>query len=44
MSQVAGAENPSAALAFGRKVKAAVVDVINNEKRPGGALYRRMSA
>ena len=33
-----------AALAFGRKLKAAMVDVINNEKRPGGTLYTRASA
>jgi lambda family phage tail tape measure protein len=44
MGQTVGADNPAMALAFGRKVKAAVVDVINNEKRPGGALYRRMTA
>ena len=44
MNQQQGAADPSAALAFGRKVKAAVADVIAQEKRPGGSLYQRMSA
>jgi hypothetical protein len=39
MNQTAGAPNPTAALDFGRKVKAAVVAVIANEKRPGGSLH-----
>ena len=38
MGQTQGAANPSAALDFGRKVRAAVVAVIQNEKRPGGTL------
>jgi hypothetical protein len=44
MKQAQGARDPSAALEFGRKVKAAVVDVIANEKRPGGSLYSRKTA
>jgi lambda family phage tail tape measure protein len=44
MGTTAGASDPAAALAFGRKIKAAVVDVIHNEKRPGGSLYQRMTA
>jgi lambda family phage tail tape measure protein len=32
------------AVEFSRKVKAAVLDVVNNEKRPGGTLYVRKSA
>jgi hypothetical protein len=43
MGQTQGTSDPSAALAFGRKIKAAVADVIANEKRPGGSLYVRMS-
>jgi hypothetical protein len=43
MGQTQGAADPTAALAFGRKIKAAVADVIANEKRPGGSLYQRMS-
>jgi hypothetical protein len=39
MKQAEGARNPSAALEFGRKVRAAVTEVILNEKRPGGSLY-----
>jgi phage-related minor tail protein len=38
MGQTVGASNPSQALDFGRKVRAAVVAVIQNEKRPGGTL------
>jgi hypothetical protein len=30
----------SDAMEFGRRIKAAVVDVIHNEQRPGGSLYR----
>lgn len=41
MKKAEGARDPSAALEFGRRVKAAVVDVIQNEKRPGGTLYAR---
>lgn len=44
MGTTAGTGDPASALAFGRKIKAAVVDVISNEKRPGGTLYARMSA
>jgi hypothetical protein len=44
MSQTQGASDPSSALAFGRKIKAAVVDVIQNEQRPGGTLYSRVTA
>jgi lambda family phage tail tape measure protein len=44
MGQTQGAANPSAALDFGRKVRAAVVDVIAQEKRPGGTLYARQNA
>jgi hypothetical protein len=39
MNQTQGAANPSQALDFGRKVRAAVVAVIANEKRPGGTLH-----
>ena len=39
MNQTQGAASPSAALDFGRKVRAAVVSVIANEKRPGGSLH-----
>jgi hypothetical protein len=38
MGQTQGAANPTQALDFGRKVRAAVVAVIQNEKRPGGTL------
>ena len=44
MKKAEGAADPSAALEFGRKVKAAVVDVIAQEKRPGGSLYHRANA
>jgi len=33
--------DPMAGMDFARRVRAAVVDVISNEKRPGGSLYRR---
>jgi lambda family phage tail tape measure protein len=33
--------DPMAGMDFARRVRSAVVDVINNEKRPGGSLYRR---
>ena len=43
MGQVQGATgDPSQALAFGRKMKSAVLDIIQNEQRPGGTLYTRM--
>jgi hypothetical protein len=41
MGQTQGAANPSQALEFGRRVRAAVVEVISQEKRPGGTLYAR---
>lgn len=41
MKQTEGASNPSQALEFGRRVKAAVTAVIADEKRPGGTLYAR---
>jgi hypothetical protein len=44
MSQQQGAANPTAALEFGRRIKAAVVDVIAQERRPGGTLYARRNA
>jgi phage-related minor tail protein len=44
MGQTQGTTNPTQALAFGRKVKAAVADVIRNERRPGGMLYARVTA
>lgn len=44
MKKAEGAADPAAALEFGRKVKVAVVDVIANEKRPGGSLYTRKTA
>jgi len=44
MGSTQGAANPTAALEFGRRVRAAVVDVIAQEKRPGGTLYRRVNA
>ena len=44
MKRAEGARDPSSALEFGRRVKAAVVDVIANEKRPGGSLYTRKTA
>jgi hypothetical protein len=39
MRKAEGARDPAAALEFGRKVKVAVMDIIANEKRPGGTLY-----
>jgi hypothetical protein len=41
-----GGSAPSSqdALEFGRRVKQAVVGVIQNEQRPGGSLYQRKSA
>jgi lambda family phage tail tape measure protein len=39
MGQTVGASNPSQALDFGRKVRAAVMTVIQGEKRPGGTLH-----
>jgi len=44
MNQQQGARDPTAALEFGRRVRAAVVDVIAQEKRPGGTLYARHNA
>jgi hypothetical protein len=44
MKKAEGAQNPSAALEFGRRVKMAVQEVIEQEKRPGGTLYRRVTA
>jgi hypothetical protein len=44
MGQTQGAANPAAALEFGRRIRAAVVDVIAQEKRPGGTLYARRNA
>ena len=44
MRQAQGAADPGAAVEFGRRVKAAVVDVIAQEKRPGGTLYARHNA
>jgi len=41
--QTGGTSNPQQALEFGRRVKAAVVGVIQNEQRPGGTLYQRRS-
>jgi hypothetical protein len=38
-----GGADPHQALEFGRRVKAAVVGVIQNEQRPGGTLYQRRS-
>jgi len=40
MKKAEGARDPSSALEFGRRVKAAVMGVIEDEKRPGGTLYR----
>jgi hypothetical protein len=39
-----GATDPATAMAFGRRMQAAIKDVIQNEKRPGGSLYQRLSA
>ncbi len=39
-----GGTDPNQAVEFARRVKQAVVGVINNEKRPGGTLYQRQSA
>jgi lambda family phage tail tape measure protein len=36
--------DPRKTVEFARRVKAAVVDTISNEKRPGGILYTRQSA
>ena len=36
--------NPQQAVALGRKIKAAVSDVIQTEKLPGGSLYNRVTA
>lgn len=38
-----GGGDPHQTLEFGRRVKAAVVGVIQNEQRPGGTLYQRRS-
>jgi len=44
MGTTTGTTDPSSALEFGRRLRAAVVDVIAQEKRPGGTLYRRANA
>jgi phage-related minor tail protein len=44
MNTTQGAADPASMLQFGRQVKAAIKDVIMNEKRPGGSLYSRVSA
>jgi hypothetical protein len=44
MGHTTGTTDPGAALEFGRRVRAAVVDVIQQEKRPGGTLYSRANA
>jgi hypothetical protein len=44
MGTTRGASDPASIMAFGRKIQAAVKDVIANEKRPGGTLYNRVSA
>jgi phage-related minor tail protein len=42
-TQGTGSVDPSSALAFGRKLKTAISDVIQNEQRPGGMLYSRVT-
>ena len=45
MSGNSGPQNdPRNTAEFARRIKAAVVDTISNEKRPGGVLYTRQSA
>jgi hypothetical protein len=44
MNSTQGAPDPAKMLQFGRQMKAAIKDVIQNEKRPGGSLYSRVSA
>jgi hypothetical protein len=44
MGTTQGSPNPVSAMAFGRKMQAAIKDVIQNEKRPGGSLYSRATA
>jgi hypothetical protein len=39
-----GGSDPTKTVEFARRVKAAVVDTISGEKRPGGILYTRQSA
>jgi hypothetical protein len=39
-----GAPDPRQTVEFARRVRAAVVDTISSEKRPGGILYTRQSA
>jgi hypothetical protein len=41
MNSTQGAADPAKMLQFGRQMKAAIKDVIQNEKRPGGSLYSR---
>ena len=43
MNTTQGAPDPANMLQFGRQMKAAIKDVIQNEKRPGGSLYSRVS-
>jgi hypothetical protein len=44
MNTTQGAADPAKMLQFGRQMKAAIKDVIQNERRPGGSLYSRVSA
>jgi hypothetical protein len=44
MANQSGAPDPRATVEFARRVRAAVVDTISAEKRPGGILYTRQSA
>jgi phage-related minor tail protein len=44
MSGNGNAADPRQTVEFARRIKAAVVDQISNEKRPGGVLYTRQSA
>jgi lambda family phage tail tape measure protein len=39
-----GGSDPTKTVEFARRIKAAVVDTISGEKRPGGILYTRQSA
>jgi lambda family phage tail tape measure protein len=44
MGTAQGATDPATAMAFGRRMQAAIKDVISNERRPGGTLYSRITA